>query len=116
MLLVVGAVLALNLQVQIGPQARRPPVVRDSSADSVSARGGRRRQGIRRAVTAEDQRTAFKDDLAKTTLLRARVARLSMDSALVSYDAMSYSRISAGMSFLKLGRDRLPKVPVVIAQ
>ena len=69
--------------------------------------GSRRNRGIRRPVTAEDQRTAFKDATAKTTLLRARVARLTQDSALVAYDAMSYQRISAGMGFSKIGRDRL---------
>jgi hypothetical protein len=58
-------------------------------------------------VTAEDQRTAFKDATAKATLLHARVARLTQDSALTSYDAMSYERVSVGMGFTKLGRDRL---------
>ena len=107
MILVLSAMLALNLQVQTGPPGRRPPVVRDSTADTTRARGSRRHRGIRRPVTAEDQRTAFKDETARSTLLRARVARLTMDSALVAYDAMSYSRMSAGMSFLKIGRDRL---------
>ena len=108
MLLALSAALALTLQIQVGPSNRRTPVVRDSTADSTSSRSGRRnRSGVRRAVTADDQRTAFKDTTARATLLRARVARMSMDSALVAYDAMSYSRLSAGMSFLKVGRDRL---------
>ncbi|MDB4914564.1 MAG: hypothetical protein JWM95_2208 [Gemmatimonadetes bacterium] len=111
MILIIGAMLALNLQVQIGPAHRRPPVVRDSTADTTAdttgRRGSRGSRSIRKAVTADDQRSAFKDATARTTLLQARVARLSMDSALVAYDAMSYMRISAGMSFLKLGRDRL---------
>ena len=105
MLLAVSALLALNLQVQIGPSPRRAPVVRDSSADT-SRRGYGRNRGIRRPVTAEDQRTAFKDATAKVTLLHARVARMSQDSALTAYDAMSYQRISAGMGFSKIGRDR----------
>ena len=107
MLHVLGALLALNFQVQIGAPSRRAPVVRDSTADTARTNGSRRNRSIRRAVTSDDQRTAFKDPSARTTLLQARVARLSMDSALVAYDAMSYSRISAGMSFLKIGRDRL---------
>ncbi len=44
---------------------------------------------------------------AKTTLLRARAASLTQDSALTGYDAMSYERISAGMGFGRIGRDRL---------
>jgi hypothetical protein len=40
-------------------------------------------------------------------MTRARIARMSMDSALLSYDAMAYSRVSAGMSLLRIGRDRL---------
>jgi hypothetical protein len=35
------------------------------------------------------------------------MARLHQDSALVAYDAMAYQRVSAGMSFSKIGRDRL---------
>ncbi|MDB4877585.1 MAG: hypothetical protein JWM41_4031 [Gemmatimonadetes bacterium] len=107
MLFALGAVLALNLQIQVGPPQRRLPAVRDSSSDTTKSSGNRRSRGIRRPVTAEDQRTAFKDPTAKVTLLHARVARLSQDSALVAYDAMSYSRISAGMGFTKIGRDRL---------
>jgi hypothetical protein len=102
------ALIALNLQIQAGTQSTRASVVRDSSADSADMKNGRERnRGTRKAVTAEDQRSAFKDATARTTLLRARVARLSQDSALRSYDAMSYSRVSAGMGFTKIGRDRL---------
>jgi hypothetical protein len=105
MIVLLGALLALNLQQ---PARARQTAVRDSTADTTRQSGNRRRShSIRRAVTADDQRSAFKDETARTTLLKARVARLSMDSALVAYDAMSYTRISAGMSFLKLGRDRL---------
>lgn len=107
MLFVAGAILALNLQVQIGPSIKRNPVVRDSIRDSTLKLGRGRNRGIRRPVTAELQASAFKDATAKTTLVHARVARLSMDSALLAYDAMSYQRISAGMGFSKIGRDRL---------
>jgi hypothetical protein len=107
MLVVLGAILALNFQAQPGPRPQRKPAVRDSVADTTRAGQRRGTQGIRKAVTAEDQRTAFKSATAKATLLRARVARLSMDSALVAYDAMSYSRISVGFGFSKIGRDRL---------
>ena len=108
MLLLLGAAVALNLQMQIGTPQRRNPAVRDSAGDTLDSRGSRtRRRAIRKPVTLDIQRTAFKDDLARSILLKARVARMSMDSALFAYDAMSYSRISAGMSFLKIGRERL---------
>lgn len=107
MLHVLSALLVLNFQASSVPPQRRAPIVRDSTSDTTAARGGRRNRSIRRAVTDDDQRTAFKDATARSTLLQARLARMSMDSALVAYDAMSYSRISAGMSFLKIGRDRL---------
>ncbi|MGE5732967.1 MAG: hypothetical protein ACM37U_13555, partial [Gemmatimonas sp.] len=108
MLLLVGAAFALNFQAQVPQSRRRLPTVRDSVVDSASAPSTRRRrQGIRRPVTADVLARAFKDQTAKTTLLRARAARLTQDSALVAYDAMSYQRISAGLGFSKIGRDRL---------
>ncbi len=51
--------------------------------------------------------TAFKDQTAKLTLAHARVARLTQDSALVSYDAKSYERLSVGMGMGSVGRDHL---------
>ena len=109
MLLLLGAAFALNFQAQAPVQSRRrPPTVRDSIADSSVATSGRRhRRGVRRPVTAEVLATAFKDQTAKATLLHARAARLTQDSSLVAYDAMSYQRISAGLGFSKIGRDRL---------
>jgi hypothetical protein len=58
-------------------------------------------------VTEEHLRTAFKTPQARTILQRARVQRMSMDSALISYDATAYLRISAGLGFSRIGRDRL---------
>lgn len=51
--------------------------------------------------------SAFKDPGARTLLLRARAARLTQDSALASYDATTYQRVSAGLGFKAFGRDRL---------
>lgn len=58
-------------------------------------------------VTAELLRTAFADPLARELLTRVREARRAQDSAIVAYDAMAYQRISAGMGFARIGRDRL---------
>jgi hypothetical protein len=107
MLLLLGAA-ALTFQVQIGPNRRAAPVVRDSTtAGTADTSSGRRRRGVRQPVTAQLAASAFKDQTARSTLLRARAARMQQDSALMAYDAMAYQRISAGMGFTKIGRDRL---------
>lgn len=58
-------------------------------------------------VTDELRRTAFKDPVARDLLLRARVARLTQDSLLVSYDARTYQRFSVGMGLRAFGRERV---------
>jgi hypothetical protein len=90
MLFVLSAVCALNFQAQVPQSRRRLPAVLDSVIDSSATPSTRRRhEGVRRPVTAEVLATAFKDQTAKTTLLRARAARLTQDSSLVAYDAMA---------------------------
>jgi hypothetical protein len=114
MLAIFGYVLALSLPPQGRPptpptpqgQPRGQVAVRDST-DTVSTGSRHHRPGIRNPVTAEVLQTAFKDPTAKATLMHARAARLTQDSALIAYDAMSYQRISAGMGFTAIGRDRL---------
>jgi hypothetical protein len=49
----------------------------------------------------------FKDPTARTILDRARAARLEQDSALRSYDASSYQRVSIGFGPAVVGRDRV---------
>lgn len=61
----------------------------------------------RQTVTPELERSAFADATARTLLVRAREARLAQDSALLAYDAKTFMRISVGMGFRKIGRDRL---------
>src|SRR5258708_7012085 len=58
-------------------------------------------------VTAEHLATAFRDSAARPLLLLAREARTRLDSSLASYDATTYQRISVGLGFTRLGRDRL---------
>jgi hypothetical protein len=71
-----------------------------------STRVGRRRaQQI--PVTSSLLASAFKDPGAASLLARARVARLTQDSALTGYDATSYERMSVSMGFKRIGRDRL---------
>ncbi len=67
----------------------------------------RRRPARHAAVTPELVASAFRDPAARTLLERARIARLRQDSALLSYDAKAYERISVGLGIHLLGRDRL---------
>ncbi len=62
---------------------------------------------VRIPVTPELLRTAFKDSAARTLLLRARKARMQQDSALLSYDATAYQRISAKLGIGSFGPSRL---------
>ena len=75
--------------------------------DSTTRRRRPKREAKRIAVTPEHLATAYKDAGARDLLLLARAARTRQDSALQSYDATTYQRISAGLGFTKFGRDRL---------
>jgi hypothetical protein len=88
--------------------------VREQRRDSLRARA-RVRDSVRRAtrlarrppITAAVLASAFKDARARDLLLRARAARLNQDSTLTGYDASAYERMSVGMGFKRIGRDRL---------
>ncbi len=97
-MLVSALVLALQVSVTVGTERSG---VRVGDQDST------RREVRRIPVTEEHRRTAFKDAGARDLLLRARVARLTQDSLLISYDAKSYQRISLGMSLRETARERL---------
>jgi hypothetical protein len=88
--------------------------VRDQRRDSLRTRALARdsarkatRLARRPRVTPAVLASAFKDSRARDLLLRARNARLKQDSTLTSYDASAYERMSVGMGFKKIGRDRL---------
>ena len=103
-----GTTITIGLE---GPRRRRDTVtvVKDSTDSAIVNERTRRGRGYRRRlpVTAQVLATAFRDPTAKVLLERARTARLSQDSALQSYDATAYQRISAGLGFARIGRDRL---------
>lgn len=108
--------LALLLQVQVnvgvGGRAGRDSmrmVRAEAQALRRERRDSLRKNGVPRhiPVTVEHLATAFHDTVARTLLRRARIARLEQDSLLVSYDAKTYQRISAGLGFKAFGRNRL---------
>ena len=98
---------------------------REARADSVAAVRAARRDSIRRVrvgkdslrisrkrervlpVTPQVLATAFKDERARRLFLDARAARMRQDSTLQSYDATAYERLSVGMGFRRIGRERL---------
>lgn len=81
--------------------------VRRQRAAADSARREARLAARRIPVTPEVLRTAFADDRTRTLFERAKRARLEQDSSLVAYDATAYQRLSAGIAFRRIGRERL---------
>jgi hypothetical protein len=75
--------------------------VRDDSSEI------RERRARMIALTPALMASAFKDAQAGTMLAMARQARLEQDSALVGYDAQTYERMSVGIGFRKIARERL---------
>jgi hypothetical protein len=104
--LALAAVVALQVQVKVS-------TTRDSASGrgtSIGVQVGAGAQGdsIRRIpVTEQHLATAFKSDEARALLTRARRARFTMDTALKSYDAKAYQRISLGVGVRETGRERL---------
>src|SRR5262245_54652181 len=110
---VFAAALSLAPLVALAPP--QSVSVRVGKSDSVAAARARaeqdslrrereRRRSEREAprripLTPELERTAFRDPQAKSLLLLAREARLRQDSALLSYDATAYQRLSVGFGF-----------------
>lgn len=109
------AALAFTLQDPHKPARVDTLVPRDvvaalaaDSASGDSTRGKRGRRPAKRAtVTDAHLRSAFSDAPARELLLRARDARMRNDSSIRSYDASAYQRLSVGMGFKQIGRDRL---------
>ena len=83
------------------PREIEEKIVRDSAR---IAKTGRAR---RAEVTDELRASAFADPRARETLEKARAARVKNDAGISAYDATAYQRLSAGLGFKALGRDRL---------
>jgi hypothetical protein len=97
------AVALLQVATPSPAQSSVPAPERDSTTEIHRDR----KPPKRTAVTAEHLATAYRDPAARAILLLARGARMRQDSALLAYDATTYQRISAGIGFRRLGRDRL---------
>jgi hypothetical protein len=114
MLAVVTLTLALQVTVKVGPQTREDSLKQRRSdslsiviQESIRNAPRDRRPARRDSVTPELERSAFADPGARDLLHRARAARMAQDSSLQSYDAKTYQRISVGLGFRAIGRERL---------
>src|SRR5512133_2969786 len=85
--------------------------VHDSTRKERAARDSVRRAArlarLHVEVTPEVLASAFADGRARALFERAKRARLEQDSSLVAYDATARQRMSVGMGFRRIGRDRL---------
>jgi hypothetical protein len=99
--------LALQIRVEANTQVRPDTSVKREVSVGVRVGNDGRRPATRIPLTEEHMRTAFKSPVARALVMRARAMRMAQDSALMSYDATTYLRVSAGMGFSKIGRDRL---------
>jgi hypothetical protein len=87
---------------------------REARMDSLRARrvkrdliDNARRLAKRIPLTPALLASSFRDAGARALLTAARAARLEQDTALLAYDATVYERMSVGMGFKRIGRDRL---------
>ncbi|HEX6052830.1 MAG TPA: hypothetical protein VFZ21_26370 [Gemmatimonadaceae bacterium] len=95
-----------EVRVRIGSKPDSADKAARVLADTIDRDRDRpRRQRI--PVTPELEASAFRDANARELLAKAREARMRQDSALLSYDATAYQRLSAGLGFRAIGRDRL---------
>src|SRR5688572_20716063 len=100
---------AAFLQVATPAPAQSPPAAPASKPerDSTTDPHRDRKPAKRVPVTDAHRATAFRDPGARAILALARAARMRQDSALQAYAATTYQRVSAGLGFSRLGRDRL---------
>jgi hypothetical protein len=101
-------VVALLPQAQQPPAGRVVPQARTIVKDSAvidTANG--RRAGRRAPVTASLAATAFRDAATKTLVEKARRTRITQDSTLLNYDAITRQRMSVDLGIGNVGREHL---------
>lgn len=82
-------------------------LVDSTRAHADSSRGSRRVEHVFIQLTPELRANAYRDEVARDLITRARAARLQQDSTLVSYDATTRQRISAWLGVRHIGVRRL---------
>ena len=107
MIAILLAALAIQVQVGGASTVQADSISLSKARDKGDSASVLRRIARRVPVTEAHLRTAFRDTLARNLVLHARAARVNQDSTLKSYDATAYQRLSVGMGFRQIGRDRL---------
>ncbi len=125
MLAILAAAVFAQSSVTLQLGKEKQDSIARAKSDSIAYRREQRRDSLRAVARVRDSvrqqarirkqipvtpallASAYKDASARDLLLRARAARLTQDSSLTGYDANSYERMSVGMGFKKIGRDRL---------
>jgi hypothetical protein len=123
-LLAVALFAQTSITVNVGGKAKKDSasaaredsiaIARDRRIDSLRDRRIRvdsldraRRRARQIQLTPALLNSAFRDSRARALLTAARSARLEQDTGLLSYDATAYERMSVGLGFKRIGRDRL---------
>ncbi len=125
LLLAAGVYAQTAVNIRVGDKSPADTAAAAARRDSISLRNEARLDSMRawrvsreaenRSRRAAKQirltpallASAFRDQRARTLLEAARVARLQQDSTLRGYDATTYERMSVGLGFRRIGRDRL---------
>jgi hypothetical protein len=104
MLLVIGAMLALQGTTRQPPPRQIPPAtVRDSTPTGATPRNAPKRLAVTPALLA----TAFADAPTRSLFYLARKARVTQDSSIKSYAVKAIQRQSIWMGIGENGRERL---------
>ncbi|HEY6089496.1 MAG TPA: hypothetical protein VD771_06865, partial [Gemmatimonadaceae bacterium] len=100
-----SAARAKGDSIEVRREERRDSIMAKARAHDSARKAIRlaRRPPLTPALLA----SAFRDPRARDLLLQARAARLTQDTSLTGYDASTYERMSVGMGFKRIGRDRL---------
>lgn len=112
LLLLAAVVLAAPLEAQRRGRDTVPDSVRVllrevNRAASNAGRAAWDSARIRVEVSEADMSSAYADPVARQIIARARVARLSQDSALQSYRAVATQRMTLGLGVRRLGLEKL---------
>ena len=98
--------VALALAGWVAPTGVRSQTPASAPVPQAPTSGDTARVGRRVAVTAALEKSAFKDTVARGLLLRARAARLAVDSTLIAYSAKSYRRATVSLGFRAVGLEK----------
>ena len=106
--LLVAISVLQQTSVTVSADSKKGTVVRVTTSDvRDSTREARVRKRREIAATPEQLKSAFADGGARLLLARARAAHTRQDSSIRAYEATTLQRLSLGVAFTQLGRERV---------